>query len=150
MLLALISVCFWCVQVGPWVLGVFAGGLGFFLMGLKQVGTSLRSMEGKRLRHGLSYLASSPTLGFLSGLAVTGLSNSLTLVSVLLVQFVLCWFALLRAVCARVDGRLEWVPPSSDSLVVLNVTKLGLPMFGVAFIAEFWMGGDLRDTPSAE
>lgn len=110
-------------------------------MGLKQVGTSLRSMDGKRLRHGLSYLASSPTLGFLSGLAVTGLSNSLTLVSVLLVQFVSAGLLSFEQ-CVPVLMGAGVGSTLIGLLVVLNVTKLGLPMFGVAFIAEFWMGGD--------
>merc|ERR1719414_2123219 len=99
-------------------------------------------MDGKRLRHGLSYLASSPTLGFLSGLAVTGLSNSLTLVSVLLVQFVSAGLMPFER-CVPVLMGAGVGSTLIGLLVVLNVTKLGLPIFAMAFLAEFF--GGIRD-----
>jgi len=116
-------------------LGLFFGGLSFFLMGLKQVGGSLRGAASKQLQEWLAFLSSSPPVGFVTGLVVTSLSNSLTLVSVLLVQFVSAGMLPFER-CLPVLMGAGVGSTLIGLLVVLNVTKCGLIMIAMAFLVE--------------
>ena len=49
---------------------------------------ALKAVAGKGMKDTLARLSRSPVMGVMSGVVVTGISNSLTLVSVLLVGFV--------------------------------------------------------------
>lgn len=130
-------------------LPLFLGGLSFFLIGLKQVGSSLRGMAGKQLRETLAVLSATPVLGFLSGLVVTTVSNSLTLVSVLLVQFV-SMGAMPFERCIPVMMGAGVGSTFIGLLVVLNVTRHGLLAFSVAHLLEtFHVVRDPEAIPSA-
>lgn len=92
-------------------------------------------MAGKQLRETLAMLSATPLLGFLSGLVVTTVSNSLTLVSVLLVQFV-SMGAMPFERCIPVMMGAGVGSTFIGLLVVLNVTKYGLLAFSVAYLLE--------------
>eukprot|EP00750_Incisomonas_marina_P002776 INCI12610.1.p1 GENE.INCI12610.1~~INCI12610.1.p1 ORF type:complete len:404 (-),score=51.99 INCI12610.1:808-2019(-) len=66
----------------------FLGGLTFFLYGLNKLSTSMKRLAGKRMKRVIVRLTSNSCVGLLVGMVVTGVSSSLTLVSVLLVGFV--------------------------------------------------------------
>jgi len=66
----------------------FLGGLTFFLYGVKKISTALNAAAGGRMKTLLGAITRNRPAGVLTGIFAAGLSNSLTLVSVLLVSFV--------------------------------------------------------------
>merc|ERR1712166_523395 len=67
---------------------LFLGGLTFFLYGVKKISTALNAAAGGRMKSLLGAITRNSLAGMSTGIFAAGLSNSLTLVSVLLVSFV--------------------------------------------------------------
>ncbi len=64
------------------------GGLGIFLYGMKLMSESLQKVAGNRLRKILSMMTRNKYTGFLAGLLVTGLVQSSSATTVMVVSFV--------------------------------------------------------------
>jgi phosphate:Na+ symporter len=65
-----------------------AGSLGLFLFGMKLMSESLQKVAGKRIRKILSAISSRPFKGILSGLLITGVIQSSSATTVMVVSFV--------------------------------------------------------------
>ena len=108
------------------------GGLSFFLYGLNKLSGSMKRLAGKRMKRVIVRLTSNPCIGLLVGMAVTGLSNSLTLVSVLLVGFVGTGLLQFENTIPVLMG--AGIGSTLISLLVaLKVTKYGLLLIAVAY-----------------
>ncbi len=108
------------------------GGLAFFLYGLSKLSTAIKRLAGRRLKRLIVRLTANPCIGLVSGMVVTGLSNSLTLVSVLLVGFV-------GSGVLQVENTIPVLMGAGigstliSVLVALKVTKHGLLLIAAAF-----------------
>ena len=68
-------------------LGLF-GGLALFLAGMEQISEGLKKAAGSALKHMLSTLTTNRFMGAITGAAVTGILNSSSITTVLVVGFV--------------------------------------------------------------
>lgn len=108
------------------------GGLAFFLYGLNKLSTSMKRLAGKRMKRVIVRLTSNSCVGLLVGMVVTGLSNSLTLVSVLLVGFVGTGLLQFEKTIPVLMG--AGIGSTLISLLVaLKVTKYGLLLIAVSY-----------------
>jgi len=82
----------------------FAGGLGFFLFGMKMMGEGLQNSAGDRLRDILDKYTSNPFLGVLSGMLVTMLIQSSSGTTVITVGLVSAGFMTLRQAIGVIMG----------------------------------------------
>ena len=64
------------------------GGLAFFLFGMATMGNGLKSLAGKRMEGILWKLSSNPIKGLLLGILVTGVVQSSSATTVMVVSFV--------------------------------------------------------------
>jgi len=109
------------------------GGLALFLYGMERLGYGLKAAFGQQLRKILLALSFNRVVGFATGLVACGITNSLSLISVLLVEFVSsdlipldnCMGILLGA-C--VGSTLICF------LVVLKITKLGMLLIALGYL----------------
>lgn len=70
------------------VIGSLLGGLSLFLYSMKKLGDGIRGACGPQLKDMLRLLSDNRFMGFLTGMFVCALTNSLSLIAVLLVGFV--------------------------------------------------------------
>jgi len=64
------------------------GAMGLFLYGMKTMSEALQKLAGKRMRNALSKITSNPFRGILAGFIVTGVIQSSSATSIMLVSFV--------------------------------------------------------------
>ena len=121
------------------------GGLALFLYGMKLLGEHIKLAAGVQLQQLLLTLSGSKMLSFLAGLFVTALTSSLSLVSVLLVQFVASDLVTFEASLPVLFG--AGVGSTFISVLqVLSVTKYGMLLISVGFFSKICM----RSRPSAD
>lgn len=72
---------------GTFDLGAVLAGLGFFLLGMQQIESSLHELAGRRLKLFIRRQTASPLRGVLVGTAATGMLQSSSLVMLLLLAF---------------------------------------------------------------
>lgn len=70
------------------VIFVFAGGLGMFLYGMNMMGDGLQKSAGNKLKHLLGYLTNNRLMAVLVGAVVTGIIQSSSGTTVMIVGFV--------------------------------------------------------------
>lgn len=70
------------------VIFVFAGGLGMFLYGMNMMGDGLQKSTGNKLKRLLGYLTSNRLMAVLLGVVVTGIIQSSSATTVMVVGFV--------------------------------------------------------------
>lgn len=70
------------------VIFVFAGGLGMFLFGMNMMGDGLQKSAGNKLKRLLGYLTSNRLMAILVGIIVTGIIQSSSATTVMVVGFV--------------------------------------------------------------
>lgn len=73
---------------GAFDLGAILAGLGFFLLGMQQLESSLHDLAGRRLKRFIRQNTSSPLRGVLVGTTATAMLQSSSLVMLLLLAFV--------------------------------------------------------------
>jgi len=64
------------------------GALGFFLYGMKVMSESLQKVAGDKMRDILAKMTSNPVKGVLTGLLITGIIQSSSATTVMVVSFV--------------------------------------------------------------
>lgn len=82
----------------------FVGGLGIFLFGIKTMGDGLQRSAGDRLREILDRLTTNPLMGVLAGIVVTGLIQSSSATTVIVVGLVSAGFMTLRQAIGVIMG----------------------------------------------
>ncbi|MDR0444230.1 MAG: Na/Pi cotransporter family protein [Treponema sp.] len=114
------------------------GGLCLFLLGLKVMGDGIQQSAGDRLRKTLNFMTGNRFVGVLTGFVVTGIIQSSSAVTVMVVSFVNAGLLTLTQSIGVIMGAnigttvTAWVV----SLVgfKLSITNLALPAVGIGFI----------------
>jgi len=107
------------------VMSSLLGGLSLFLYSIKKLGDGIRGAFGGELKTVLHNLSYNKTVSFLSGLVVCAVTQSLSLVAVLLVNFVSGELLQMESCIPILLGACVGSTFISY-LVVFNITKYGL------------------------
>jgi len=113
------------------------GGLGLFLFGMRLMSEGLRKVAGERLRHILQLLTRTPLIGVLLGAAVTGLIQSSSATTVMVVGVVNAGLMPLKQAISVVMGAnigttvtAWWV---AGFLSAFKISHYALPAIGLGF-----------------
>ncbi|MFO8087190.1 MAG: Na/Pi cotransporter family protein [Bacteroidales bacterium] len=112
------------------------GSLGLFLYGMKFMSESLQKVAGDRMRKILSAITSSRTKGILTGFAVTGLIQSSSAATVMLVSFVNAGLITVsQSIPIIMGANIGTTITAWLALIGFqgNTSLLILPMIGLAF-----------------
>ena len=116
-----------------------AGGLGIFLLGLNQLSEGLQAVAGKRLRKIVAACTSNRFAGIVTGAFVTGIVQSSSVVTVMVVGLVTAGVMTLRQAVNVVVGS-NIGSTTTAWFVVLLPTKLGdQSMIIIAVAALFYL-----------
>ena len=107
------------------------GGLGIFLLGMKNMSEGLQAVAGDRLRKIISIATNNRFLGVLMGLLVTLLVQSSSVTTVMVVGFVnSSIMTLMQAIGVILGANIGTT--ITGWILVLNIGKWGLPILGIA------------------
>ena len=107
------------------------GGLGVFLLGMKNMSEGLQAVSGDRLRKMISAVTSNRFMGVLVGLLVTCLVQSSSVTTVMVVGFVNSGImTLMQAIGVILGANIGTT--ITGWILVLHIGKYGLPMLGIA------------------
>lgn len=115
----------------------FIGGLGIFLLGIKNLGDGLQKAAGDRLRDILEKLTSNPLIGVLAGILVTGLIQSSSGTTVLTVALVNAGFLTLRQAIGVIMGANIGTTITSF-IIGFNISEYGLPILALGALMLFF------------
>jgi len=115
-----------------------AGGLCMFLFGMKMMSDGIQQSAGDRLRKTLNYMTGTRFTGVLTGFVVTGIVQSSSAVTVMIVSFVNAGLLTLTQSIGVIMGAnigttvTAWIV----SLIgfSLNISSLAMPAIGIGFI----------------
>jgi phosphate:Na+ symporter len=115
-----------------------AGGLCMFLLGMKMMGDGIQQSAGDRLRKTLNYMTGNRFTGVLTGFVVTGIVQSSSAVTVMVVSFVNAGLLTLTQAIGVIMGAnigttvTAWIV----SLIgfSLNISNLAMPSIGIGFV----------------
>jgi phosphate:Na+ symporter len=115
-----------------------AGGLCMFLFGMKMMSDGIQQSAGDRLRKTLNYMTGTRFTGMLTGFVVTGIVQSSSAVTVMIVSFVNAGLLTLTQSIGVIMGAnigttvTAWIV----SLIGfnLNISSLAIPSIGIGFI----------------
>ena len=114
------------------------GGLCMFLLGMKMMGDGIQQSAGDRLRKTLNYMTGNRFTGVLTGFVVTGIVQSSSAVTVMVVSFVNAGLLTLTQSIGVIMGAnigttvTAWIV----SLIgfSLNISNLAMPAVGIGFV----------------
>lgn len=107
------------------------GGLGIFLLGMKNMSEGLQSVAGDRLRRVIGSVTDNRCLGVLSGLFVTLIVQSSTITTVMTVGLVNSGFMTLAQSIGVIFGA-NIGTTITGWILTLEIGKYGLPLLGVS------------------
>ncbi len=116
----------------------FLGGLGIFLYGIKQMGDGLQRSAGDKLRDLLDRFTTNPFMGVLTGIVVTGLIQSSSATTVIVVGLVSAGFMTLRQAIGVIMGANIGTTMTAF-LIGIDLGEYALPIlaFGTLLIFFF-------------
>jgi phosphate:Na+ symporter len=109
-----------------------AGGLALFLLGIETLTTALKTITGDRLRSLLARASRRPVTGAASGALVTGLIQSSSITTVLLVGFVSAGAMSLQQSVGIILGA-NVGSTATMQIIAFDVTRFSLGMLAVGF-----------------
>ncbi len=120
------------------------GGLGVFLLGMKNMSEGLQAVAGDRLRKIISVATNNRVMGVLMGMLVTMLVQSSSVTTVMVVGFVNSGImTLLQAIGVILGANIGTT--LTGWILVLEIGKWGLPILGIsAFFFLFSKNERLR------
>ncbi len=127
------------------------GALGIFLFGMKLMSESLQKVAGNRLRDTLSTVTSNRFRGIMTGLLVTGLLQSSSAVTVMVVSFVNGGLISLAESAGLIMGAnigttvKLWLISLLGFGTTFNIAKLSLPLVALA-LPFFFSNNSKRKT----
>ncbi|MCF7972320.1 MAG: Na/Pi cotransporter family protein [Phycisphaerae bacterium] len=107
------------------------GGLGVFLLGMKNMSEGLQAVSGDRLRKMISAVTSNRVMGVLVGLFVTCIVQSSSVTTVMVVGFVNSGIMTLMQAIGVIFGA-NIGTTITGWILVLDIGKYGLPILGIA------------------
>lgn len=117
------------------------GSIGMFLYGMKLMSDSLQKVAGFRMRAIIASVASNRFKAIMSGLAITGIIQSSSAVSVMIVSFVNAGLLSLTEAVGMLMGAnigttlKAWIFVSIG--LNIKISSLALPLFGIGFFLLF-------------
>lgn len=117
------------------------GSIGLFLYGMKLMSDSLQKVAGFRMRAIIASVASNRFKAIMSGLAITGIIQSSSAVSVMIVSFVNAGLLSLTEAVGMIMGAnigttlKAWIFVSIG--LNIKISSLALPLFGLGFFLLF-------------
>lgn len=117
------------------------GGLGVFLLGLHFLSDGIRSLAAARMRSLMERLARTRFTAVLTGMFVTGVVQSSSVVTVMIVGFVNSGIVTLEQAIALIMGANIGTTITS-LFIALPVAKYGLPVVGIASICFIFARAD--------
>ena len=123
------------------MLGQLIGGLALFLFGLELMTAALKSIAGSSLQDVLGKLTANRFRGVLAGAFVTGLLNSSTITTVLLVGFVSAGLMTLEQSVPMIMGANIGSTVTAQ-LMAFNLSALTPFMLGLGFLLHGFAGSD--------
>src|SRR3972149_757895 len=112
------------------------GSLGFFLFGMKLMSEALQKVAGDKMRKILSSITSNRFKGILTGFAITGIIQSSSATTVMIVSFVNAGLlSLIQAIGVIMGANIgttvtAWIISLLGFKV--NISILALPIIGIA------------------
>lgn len=107
------------------------GGLGIFLLGMKHMSEGMQAVAGSRLRKMISAVTDKRILACLIGTLITGLVQSSSVTTVMVVGFVNSGFMTLMQSIGVILGANIGTTVTAW-IIALKIGKFGLPLLGVA------------------
>lgn len=123
-----------------------AGGLGIFLLGMKNMSEGMQAIAGERLRHLINAVTDNRFMACAVGVIVTCLIQSSSVTTVMVVGFVNAGFmTLMQAISVIIGANIGTTV--TGWILVLKIGKYGLPILGLsAFIYLFAKNERVRYT----
>ena len=112
---------------------IFIGGLGLFLLGMKNMSDGLTAIAGSRLRRLISMFTNNRLLAVIVGVVTTTLVQSSTATSVMTLGFVNSGLMTLKQALGVIIGANVGTT-TTGWLLTFNVGAYGLPILGIAAI----------------
>ncbi|MFC1483019.1 Na/Pi cotransporter family protein [Candidatus Margulisiibacteriota bacterium] len=110
------------------------GGLGLFLYGLRFMSEGLQKIAGKKLREILNLLTKNRFLGVIIGAAVTGVIQSSSTMSVMVIGFVNAGLISLKKAISLIIGANIGTTITAQIIALPKISEFGLPMIGVGVL----------------
>lgn len=115
----------------------FIGGLGIFLFGIKFMGDGLQKSAGDKLRDILDRFTSNPLMGVLAGIIVTGLIQSSSGTTVIVVGLVSAGFMTLRQAIGVIMGANIGTTVTAF-IIGIDIGEYALPILAVGSMMLFF------------
>lgn len=112
------------------------GGLGLFLYGMMLMSDSLQKVAGDRMRKILEVLTTNPLKGVLVGAVVTGIIQSSSATTVMVVSFVNAGLMNLSQAFGVIMGANIGTTMTAQ-LIAFNLNQVALPICGIGFLVYF-------------
>ncbi len=113
------------------------GGLGLFIYGIHLMGECLQKAAGDRTRKILGRLTNNPVLGVLVGAGITGIIQSSSATTVMLVGFVNAGLMTLTQAVGVIMGANIGTTVTGQ-IVAFNLIDYALPIVGIGFALSFF------------
>lgn len=112
------------------------GGLGLFFFGMQTMSEGLKNIAGDRLKNILHMVTRVPLMGVLAGFFITGLLQSSSATTVMVIGFVNAGLIVLRQAISVIIGANVGTTVTAwlvSFISVLNITQYALPAVGIGF-----------------
>jgi len=107
------------------------GGLGIFLLGMKYMSEGMQAVAGNRLRTMISAVTDNRVMACLIGTLITGIVQSSSVTTVMVVGFVNSGFMTLMQAMGVIFGANIGTTVTAW-IIALHISKYGLPIVGIA------------------
>ena len=134
-----IAICLLYTSIGERHMEIifgFAGGLALFIFGMNEMGSGLQKVAVNKMRNILGALTSIPIIGVLVGTLVTGIIQSSSATTVMVVGFVNAGLLTLKQAISVLMGANIGTTVTAQ-LVSFNLMEYYLPMIAVGFFLYF-------------
>lgn len=115
-----------------WVLG----GLGLFLYGIDMMGGSLRKAAGSTMRRGINFLTRTRLHGLITGTIVTGLLQSSSATTVMVVGFISAGLLTFPKSMGLILGANIGTTITLQ-ITAFDIDAMAVPLLGIGFIISF-------------
>ena len=101
------------------------GGLGIFMLGLEFMANGIQALSVNRMREWLAKMAGTPIKGVIAGTIITGVIQSSTAMTVMVVGLVNAGVVALRPAISVISQRSAW---SALAFASFSASSAGLPL----------------------
>lgn len=108
------------------------GGLGLFLFGMKLLSEAFQKLAGTRLRQILKFLTNKAVIGILTGAVVTGIIQSSSATTVMVVGFVNAGLLALKQAIGVIMGANIGTTVTAQ-IIAFKIDQYALPAIGLGF-----------------